>query len=48
MKVSVVDINPNTLSVAKKYFNYKQNNTKIFFEDARMFEKNVSMNMILL
>ena len=37
MKVSVVDINPNTLSVAKKYFHYKQNNTKIFFEDARMF-----------
>ena len=23
MKVSVVDINPNTLSVAKKYFHYK-------------------------
>ena len=38
--VDVVDINSKTLLIAEKYFNYKKNNTKIFFEDARIFVKN--------
>jgi len=38
--VDVVDINSKTLLIAEKYFNYKKNNTQIFFEDARIFVKN--------
>jgi predicted membrane-bound spermidine synthase len=40
MQVSVVDINPLTLRAAKKYFHYKDNGTKFFFEDARVYVKN--------
>jgi spermidine synthase len=40
MQVSVVDINPDTLKVAKKYFHFKEEGTRFFFEDARMFVKN--------
>ena len=39
-KVTVVDINPNTLTAAKKYFNYKQDDIKFNFEDARTYVKN--------
>lgn len=38
--VDVVDINSKTLLIAEKYFNYKKNNTQIFFVDARIFVKN--------
>ena len=40
IEVSVVEINPNTLEIAKKYFHYQQKDTKLFFEDARTFLKN--------
>jgi len=40
VEVTVVDINPNNLRAAKKYFHYKPNKTKIIFEDARTFVKN--------
>ena len=40
MEVTVVDINPNNLRAAKEFFHYKPNNTKIIFEDARIFVKN--------
>ncbi len=42
IQVTVVDINPDTLKVAKKYFNYKQKMTKLFFEDARTFTRRCS------
>jgi len=44
MEVTVVDINPNNLRAAKEYFHYKQNKTKIVFEDARTFVKNCFSN----
>ena len=37
--VDVVEINPATLKIAETFFNYKKNNTKFFFEDARTFVK---------
>jgi spermidine synthase len=37
--VSVVEINPDTLKAAKKFFHYETKGTKIFFEDARTFVK---------
>jgi spermidine synthase len=40
IEVSVVEINPDTLEIAKKYFHYQQKGTKFFFEDARTFLKN--------
>jgi predicted membrane-bound spermidine synthase len=40
IEVSVVEINPDTLEIAKKYFHYQQKDTKFFFEDARTFLKN--------
>jgi len=40
LEVSVVEINPDTLEIAKKYFHYQQKGTKFFFEDARTFLKN--------
>jgi spermidine synthase len=39
-KVTVVDINPNTLTAAKEYFNYKQDGIKFNFGDARTYVKN--------
>ena len=35
--MDVVDIDPKTFDIAKKYFKYKPVNTNIFFEDARTF-----------
>lgn len=40
IEVTVVDINSDTLEIAKKYFHYQQKGTKLFFEDARIFLKN--------
>jgi predicted membrane-bound spermidine synthase len=40
MRVNVVEINPDTLSAAKQYFNYTPDGTNFFFEDARIFVKN--------
>ena len=35
--VDVVEIDPITLEIAKKFFKYKKINTKLFFEDARTY-----------
>jgi|TARA_Y100000294_G_scaffold175209_1_gene194780 spermidine synthase len=48
--VDVVEIDPNTLDIAIKFFNYNKKNTNIFFEDARTFVKNCKKkyNLIII
>ena len=49
-RVDVVEIDPNTLDIALRYFNYDKEFANIFFEDARTFVKkcNKKYNLIII
>lgn len=44
INIDAVDINPNSIEIAKKYFNFKDQYAKVFIEDARTYVKTCTKN----